>query len=333
MVAEGLAVHLIDRLDRLALVGGVALDVALLGLPVRVLPGERVRRLVALAGDGRYRREALLDAHHHVAHLLLGAHGDEVLVPDVGLDQRQRLGRQEPWLNGVSIQLWCRSGGTLLPCRLCSDKSASSATRCSSSRVMRQRPRCAVPGSIPMTCATDWMAATSGDVDMLRFAFEIPSQAAATGVIDYLADVQPQLNDVTKLWLLGYHLEMAATPAPNSIRVQIDSSIGNLVPSWYSLATASTTPTAQMKGGVLLYPLRQQQSSEVLYNFPYLLMERANGAIQRLQVRVGNRDLSAGVTFSSLVLYFGLELSHSTWAPPRRSEGTRFTIGSMIGKA
>lgn len=162
---------------------------------------------------------------------------------------------------------------------------------------------------------------------------EVPAQAAASGPIDYLMDVQPQLNDVRKMWLLGYHLEMASTPAPSSIRVQMDSSIGNLVPSWYALGTSNTTPSANAKGNVLLYPLQQQQSQEVLYNVPYLIMNEANGAIQRLQFRIGNRDLSGGVTFSLLALYFGLELGHSKWVPPRRSDGTRFTIGSMIGKA
>jgi hypothetical protein len=146
-------------------------------------------------------------------------------------------------------------------------------------------------------------------------------------VVDYTLDVQPQLGDVTDIYYMGFHLEMAATPAPSSIRLQIDSSIGDLKPLYYAHATSTKTPTANTRGSVLIYPNIQSQSQDVSLNYPWHVVHTPQGNIQRLQIRVGDEDMQQ-ITFFRLVVYFGCKLGrNSSRYKPIRPGDYRFSAG------
>ena len=155
----------------------------------------------------------------------------------------------------------------------------------------------------------------------------VPFPAQASAVVDYQLDVQPQIGDVTHIYYMGYHLEMAATPAPSSIRLQIDSSIGDLQPLYYAKPVSASTPVANTKGSMLIFPNVTSQSQDVNLNWPWLLVKTPQGSIQRLQIRVGDQDLQ-GITFNSLVIYFGLRLGRNdSRYKPIRPGDYRFSSG------
>ena len=163
--------------------------------------------------------------------------------------------------------------------------------------------------------------------DLVPLYVPFPSQASASGAVDYALDVQPQIGDVTEIYYMGYHLEMAAAPAPSSIRLQIDSSIGDLQPLYYAKPVSASTPVANTKGSMLIFPNVTSQSQDVNLNWPWLLVRTPQGSIQRLQVRVGDQDLQ-GVTFNSLVVYFGCRLGrNSSRYKPLRPGDYRFSSG------
>lgn len=166
---------------------------------------------------------------------------------------------------------------------------------------------------------------------LTQFAIEFPAQAAASGPVTVLLDVQPNLKDVAQVYWLGYSVEFGNAAPASAIKVQFDSSVGQLMPVYYGLATATTTPTANQQNNALIFPQSTGASQQVFYNFPYVLIAKPQGFIQRIEATVGTPG-GAGVTFTRLVLHLGVTTKGADFGVTRPSDGWRWSVSSYITK-
>lgn len=125
--------------------------------------------------------------------------------------------------------------------------------------------------------------------------FRLP--ANTTGRMQCFADIQPALGNVVSMQFIGYKL--SATTAPEQIKIQLDSSIGQLQRGYYAVAgdlnqPAGTIPPTPNNNGIMLTPRllpageTDQDDSGLYANQPQTVMTKCNGNISRLQFSVSD---------------------------------------------